>query len=162
MAVPITGWTFQDIAMEVLGSYTVGMTSQQMFSNANSNYFNPTYNVLVGGQQNLAQFRDYGSHNGISFTVNVSVSWTDYGGQGYIYFNYYITNVSSTTKTFYVKGNAGGVDSSIASHTLNAGTGNGGTVSIFLTSKPLDWFFYLREGDNAFTYENIVEFGTLP
>jgi hypothetical protein len=159
MAVPITGWTFEDICIAVYGSYSPSHNSLAVFNDANSAFFNPTYNVLVDGKTNLAQFRDYGPHNAPVFTYSLTVSWVQMGPSGQLQFSYSITNVSSSTKTFYLKGdcNNGSSSTSTASHTLAPGQGTGSMIAITLGSQPSNWRFYIKEGSSSFTSGDIVE-----
>ncbi len=95
------------------------------------------------------------------FEFSLNVNWVQMGPTGQLQFVYSINNVSSSTKTFYLKGTANNdsMSTSTASHTLSAGHGTGGMLPITASTQPSNWKFYIREGDSNFTEANVVESG---
>ena len=162
MAVPITGWTFEDICMEVKGSYNPGDNSTVIFDSANPAYFNPTYNVQINGNNHLAMFRDYGSHNAPQFSSSVTVSWAQMGPSGQVQFNWSVSNLTSSSKTYYLRATIAGSTNN-SSTTIAGNQGNGGMMAISFGSAPTGqtWKFYIREGNNNFTEDDVQHTGIL-
>jgi subtilisin family serine protease len=95
------------------------------------------------------------------FEYSLNVNWVQMGPTGQLQFAYSVKNVSSSTKTFFLKGTAnnGSMSTSTASHALSAGYGTGSMLPIEASTEPSNWKFYIREGDSNFTEANVVASG---
>ena len=122
---------------------------------------NPGFDINLGSSLFLNPNPPLACDYENAFEYSLNVDWVQMGPTGQLQFGYSIKNISSLTKTFYLKGTAnnGSLSTSIVSHTLSAGQGNGGMLPISTSTQPSNWKFYIREGDSNFTEANVVANG---
>jgi hypothetical protein len=163
MAVPnTTTFTFQDVSTAVYGDTNPGRNLVNAFSDAIASYRNMTYWVQIDGQNHLLMFRDYGSHNAPTFSSSVSVAWVQMGPTGQVQFTWSVNNLTSTSKTYYLRATIAGQTAN-SSSTLNGNQGSGGMIATSHASAPTGqvWKFYIREGNNSFTESDVKHTSTL-